>query len=101
MTQTQPPDTGAPSPVRAGRWLLAPLASLRLAIVLLSAFALCLALATGIESGYGARAAQLLVYRSWWFAALMALLAVNVLGAALKKYPWRRHQTGFLITHAG
>src|SRR5262249_29299944 len=28
-------------------------------------------------------------------------LAVNVLCAALKKYPWKRHQTGFLITHAG
>src|SRR5262249_17879271 len=30
-----------------------------------------------------------------------SLLAVNILCAALKKYPWKRHQTGFLITHAG
>jgi hypothetical protein len=81
--------------------LLAPLASLRLAIVLLSLFAACLAGATLLESHYGARAARELVYRSWGFAGLLALLAANVVGAALKKYPWKRHQTGFLVTHTG
>jgi hypothetical protein len=81
--------------------LLAPLASLRLAIILLSLFAACLAGATLLESHYGARAARELVYRTWAFAGLLALLAVNVVGAALKKYPWKRHQTGFLVTHAG
>ena len=42
-----------------------------------------------------------LVYRAWWFTVLMSLLAANILCAALKKFPWKRHQTGFLITHAG
>src|SRR5205823_9300245 len=47
------------------------------------------------------RIAQDLVYHTWWFALLMVFLAVNILCAALKKYPWKRHQIGFLITHAG
>src|SRR5262249_37433938 len=81
--------------------LFAVLSSLRLAVVLLSLFAACLAGATVLESHHGARVAQELVYRAWWFALLLALLAANVLCAALKKYPWRRHQTGFLVTHAG
>ena len=92
--------TLSPARPRAAR-LLAPLGSLRLAIVLLGLFATCLAGATLLEARYGARAAQELVYRTWWFALLLALLAANVVGAALKKYPWKRHQAGFLVTHAG
>jgi hypothetical protein len=79
----------------------AGLGSLRLAVVLLGLFAACLAGATLIESRHGPRAAGELVYQTWWFALLLGLLAVNVVAAALKKYPWRRHQTGFLVTHAG
>jgi hypothetical protein len=76
-------------------------ASLQLAIALLSFFALCLATATFLESAYSGLIAQELIYHTWWFALLLGLLAVNILCAALKKYPWKRHQTGFLITHAG
>jgi hypothetical protein len=91
----------SPSRFPTGKRLFAALASLRLAVVLLSLFAACLAGGTLIESRYGGRVAQDLVYRTWWFALLLLLLAGNVLCAALKKYPWKRHQTGFLITHAG
>src|SRR5262245_12581339 len=87
--------------VRAIRRLSVALASLRLAIGLLSVLTVCLIGATWLESAYDASTAQELVYRTWWFAFLLTLLAVNVFGAALKKYPWRRHQTGFLVTHAG
>ncbi len=76
-------------------------ASLQLAISLLSVFTLCLITATLLESSYSARVAQDLIYHTWWFTLLLFLLAVNILCAALKKYPWKRHQTGFLITHAG
>jgi len=76
-------------------------ASLKLAIVLLSLFTACLALATILESSYSAHIAQDLVYHTWWFTLLLFLLAVNILCAALKKFPWKRHQIGFLITHLG
>ena len=77
------------------------LASLKLAIVLLSLFTLCLILATLLESRDSAAIAAALVYHTWWFSLLLCLLAVNVLFAAVKKFPWKKHQTGFLITHAG
>lgn len=101
MPEPRTPPPGAPLSMRLLRRVLAALASLQLAIVLLALFAIALAGATVLESDYGARVAQTLVYRAWWFTGLLVLLAINVLGAALKKYPWRRYQTGFLVTHAG
>jgi hypothetical protein len=76
-------------------------ASLQLAISLLSLFAACLALATFLESAYSGHIAQDLIYHTWWFTVLLVCLAVNILCAALKKFPWKRHQLGFLITHTG
>src|SRR5262245_40012126 len=77
------------------------LSSLQLAIGLLSLFTLCLIVATLLESAYSTKIAQDLIYRTWWFSLLLVFLAANVLGAALKKYPWKKSQTGFLITHSG
>jgi hypothetical protein len=76
-------------------------ASLHLALVLLSLFAGSLVLACGLGTWYGAGVAQQLVYRTFWFRFLLVCLASNVLAAVVKKYPWRWHQVGFLITHAG
>jgi hypothetical protein len=77
------------------------LASLKLAVLSLSALAASLAFATWFESRYGTSAAQDYVYRSTWFAVLLAFLAINILCAALIRYPWKKRQTGFVITHAG
>jgi len=77
------------------------LASLRLAVVLLTLLILVLAVATFIETSYGAAAARFSVYRAWWFTLLGGLLGINVLCAAVVRFPWRRHQTGFVMTHAG
>ncbi len=75
--------------------------SLQLAIVLMVLFTAALMRATWLEQGYKAAVAQALIYRAWWFALLLVLLGVCVVCAALKKYPWKRQQTGFLITHTG
>ena len=48
-----------------------------------------------------AAAAHLRVYDTSWFAALNALLAINVLSAVLMRFPWKRRQTGFVVTHVG
>lgn len=77
------------------------LGSLQLAILLLSSGIVILALGTMLESWYSAKLAKELVYRTWWFSALLGLLAVNIFFAAAKKWPWKRHQLGFLVTHAG
>jgi hypothetical protein len=82
---------------RASRWL----GSLQVAVLLLPLFALVLFLGTLVESWYDARVAQQLVYQTWWFVLLLGLLGVNILCAAVKKWPWKRYQIGFLITHLG
>ncbi len=77
------------------------LGSLKLAVGLLVALAAILAVATFYESSHSSRAALLTIYRSWWFNALLALLAVNIAAAALTRWPWKRRHVGFVITHAG
>ncbi len=77
------------------------LASLRLAVLLIAAVVVVLAWATIIEQRDGGKAAWFAIYGAWWFAGLLLFLGVNVLFAALIRFPWKRHQTGFVITHAG
>lgn len=76
-------------------------ASLKLAVFCLLSLAAVLATATALESLYGMRAAHMMVYGTLWFSGLLFLLGLNVLCAALSRYPWKKHQTGFVITHAG
>lgn len=88
-------------------WLQLPLglfeaaASLKLAVAVISASAVVLAWATFVEKWYGTEAVSFGIYQSWWFALLLALLGLNVLSAALIRFPWKKYQTGFVITHAG
>jgi hypothetical protein len=77
------------------------LASLRLGVILIVALAAVCAVATIYESRHGTAAAQRDFYQTGWFSALLVLLAVNILFAVLKKYPWTKHQAGFLMAHAG
>jgi hypothetical protein len=77
------------------------LASLKLAVICLLSVAGVLATATVLESIYGTRAAHVMVYGTVWFYLLLTLLATNVFCAALSRWPWKKRQYGFVITHAG
>lgn len=88
---------GAPIAVATFRCL----ASLPLAVALLLALAGMLAGATIVETYRGAAAARWYVYGSGWFYGLWVLLAINIFCAAAIRFPWQRHQTGFVVTHAG
>jgi ResB-like family protein len=77
------------------------LASLKLAVAVMSALGVACIVATFYEAQHGTAAAQRVFYRSPWFTFLLALLAVNVLWSVVKRYPWGRHNTGFLLAHAG
>jgi len=77
------------------------LASLKLAVLSLGSLAAVLAYATFFESWHGTSAVQEWIYQSKWFAILLAFLGANILCAALIRFPWKRRQTGFVITHAG
>lgn len=75
--------------------------SLKLAVVTLATLAVVLTLATIYESKTSTRQVQALVYQSWWFITLLFALALNVFCSAMTRYPWRKSQTGFAITHLG
>jgi hypothetical protein len=75
--------------------------SLKLAVVVLLLLAIAMTAGTILESRESSRVAARVVYRSWWFNGLLALLAVNVAAAALTRWPWKRKHVGFVITHAG
>ncbi|WP_145051013.1 hypothetical protein [Lignipirellula cremea] len=75
--------------------------SLGLAVILLITSATTFALGTFIEAAYGTPTGQFFVYETWWFNLLMVMLAVNIFCAAAIRFPWKRYQTGFVITHIG
>jgi hypothetical protein len=77
------------------------LGSLKLAVVLLAMVAAVIAAATILETDYSREHAQWYVYRSKWFVALLALLGLNIFCAALSRWPWKRQQIGFVVTHGG
>lgn len=77
------------------------LASLKLAVVTLIALAVSLAAATFVESAYGTPVAKHYFYQAPWFTFILLVLGVNVLCAALSRWPWKPRHWGFVVTHAG
>lgn len=77
------------------------MASVKLAVILMIWLMIECAIGTRIESTINASAAKYFVYGNTRFFLLLAILALNVLFAALIRYPWKRYQTGFLVTHIG
>ncbi len=75
--------------------------SLKVAVVLLILLGIVFGIGTFTESYYGADAAQLLIYRTSWMSALLIFLALNLLGSALDRIPWKKKHAGFLTTHLG
>lgn len=76
-------------------------ASLKLAVILIFLAAAVLGWGTFVESAYGTPAVHFGFWGTWWFVLINALLALNIFCAAAIRYPWKRHQTGFVITHLG
>jgi ResB-like family len=77
------------------------LASLKLAVILLVALAVILAVATFYESLYDTKTAQHLVYKSPLFALFLSFIGINLTCSAIMRFPWKKSQTGFVVTHLG
>ena len=105
-----PPDASlmpAAAPARPGRpaWQRNPvfkfLASVRLAVVLLAVVIIASIAGTLYETSFDAKVARAYIYNAWWFDTWLTLLCVNLACAAFSRRPWKRHHTGFLLTHLG
>jgi len=77
------------------------LASLGLAVVLIIVMVITFAMGTFVEAIWNTPVAQHAVYQTWWFNLMGVLLAINIFCAAAIRYPWKKHQTGFVVTHIG
>ena len=76
-------------------------ASLQLAMGLLAVLIAATVAGTIYESKFDAKIAGAYIYRASWFNIWLLLLAVNLIVSALSRMPWKRHHTGFLLTHLG
>ncbi len=75
--------------------------SLKLAVFLMAWLIVESVTGAKIESDFGQEAAKYFTYFSLRFSILLALLGLNVTCAALIRFPWKRYQVGFLVTHTG
>ena len=82
-------------------WLFRFCGSVKLAMLLLVVIIVATIVGTLVESRFDTSVAQTYIYDAPWFLAWLAVLGVNLIGAVLVRYPWKPHQTGFIITHAG
>lgn len=99
-----PPPT-APRPGGRPAWQRHPLfkffASVKLAVVLLTVIIAASIAGTLYETSFDAKVARAYIYNAWWFDLWLTVLCVNLACAAFSRMPWKRHHTGFLITHLG
>ena len=77
------------------------LGSLNLAVTLLITIAGAIAFATVMESKFDSKVAAYYIYNAAWFNFWLTALALNLLCAALTRWPWQRKHLGFVVTHAG
>ena len=76
-------------------------ASVKLAMLLLGVLIVAIIAGTLYESSFDARVARAYIYEAPWFNIWMLLLAANLICSAFSRMPWKRHHTGFLLTHLG
>jgi hypothetical protein len=50
---------------------------------------------------HGTPAVQRDIYQTPWFALLLGLLGINVFSVMVSRWPWNKHQAGFLTAHVG
>ncbi len=70
-------------------------------MLLLAVLILATVAGTLWESSFDARVARAYIYEAVWFNFWLLLLAANLICSAFSRMPWKRHHTGFLLTHLG
>ena len=75
--------------------------SVKLAVVLICVIIVASIAGTLYESSFDAKVARAYIYQAWWFNLWLTALCLNLICSAFSRWPWKRHHTGFLITHLG
>jgi len=75
------------------------ISSVKLALFLFTGIAIMLIAGTFVETRSGTEAALQTVYRSPLMDALIALLALNQIAVIIKRWPYKTHQIGWILTH--
>jgi len=78
-----------------------PLASLKLAVVIIISLGIITAVGTIVESKYDATAAKKLVYDTVWMYGVMGLLVINLVAVMLDRLPWKKRHASFVFAHIG
>ncbi|MEO9964740.1 MAG: cytochrome c biogenesis protein CcsA [Reichenbachiella sp.] len=78
---------------------LKPLFSNKLTTVLLVLYAFTMAYATFLENDFGTQAVLSIIYKAWWFEAIMILLALNFAGNIWRYKLYRKEKLSVLTFH--
>lgn len=73
--------------------------STRMMAVLLIVLAVSMGVATFIENDFGTPAAQAMIFRAFWFEAVLVLLAINFIANTFRYNLWRVEKLSLLIFH--
>jgi hypothetical protein len=77
-------------------------ASLKLAVVTIISLGTLVAIGTFVEAKYNdSMAAKKTVYDTVWMYIVMGMLAVNLIGVMVDRWPWKQRHTPFVLAHIG
>lgn len=77
------------------------LGGLKLAVILLSLFAILMTVGTFCESYYGTDFANRVIYKTWFFMLLQFGMFISIVFAAFLRLPPKKRLYGFYTIHAG
>jgi hypothetical protein len=82
------------------KWIK-PLASIKLAVLVIASLATLIAVGTFVEADYNAEIAAKTIYKTPWMFGIMGLLSVNLIAVMVDRWPWKRRHIPFLLAHVG
>ncbi len=81
--------------------IIRPLASVKIAVLIIVSLSILVAIGTFVESKYDAFSARKLVYHTAWMFAIMITLAINLTAVMIDRLPWKRRHLPFILAHIG